>query len=162
MPSLVCILLLLAGSTTVELVDQSYEVPPFEARYNEVPLQHDPAVISAAYESSSGSADVKLELMRRQDLDLAHADPSRGYVATTAAGASGRLAYRVTQPGEYVIVVYNLAAVPAVVHVRVWLEFRDVMRISPQRQLTVIAISFAFFLGIVTFSARRLLRAVKR
>jgi hypothetical protein len=52
------------------------------------------------------------------------------------------------------------------VHLRITLDFSrrgpTVTRLSPQRQLAVIAISFAVFFGIVTFSARRLLRNLKR
>jgi hypothetical protein len=38
----------------------------------------------------------------------------------------------------------------------------QVTRLSPQRQFTVILISFAVFFGIVTYSARRLLRGIRR
>jgi hypothetical protein len=52
------------------------------------------------------------------------------------------------------------------VHIRVWLDFARrgpvVTQLSPERQLTVIAISFLVFFGIVTYSARRLLRTMRR
>jgi len=35
-------------------------------------------------------------------------------------------------------------------------------RLSPRRQLVVILLSFATFFGIVTWSARRLLRGIRR
>jgi hypothetical protein len=62
--------------------------------------------------------------------------------------------------------VDNLGDSPAMVHLRVTLDFSrrgpTVTQLSPQRQLAVVAISFAVFFGIVTFSARRLLRHLKR
>jgi hypothetical protein len=63
-------------------------------------------------------------------------------------------------------VVDNRDARPAAVHLRISLEFGAspgpaVTRLSSRRQLTVILISFAVFFGIVTFSARRLWRAIK-
>jgi hypothetical protein len=52
------------------------------------------------------------------------------------------------------------------VHLRVSLDFsgragETIQYLSPQRRLTVILISFAVFFGIVTWSARKLLAAVK-
>jgi hypothetical protein len=38
----------------------------------------------------------------------------------------------------------------------------EVTRLSPRRQLTVILISFAVFFAIVSYSARRLLGAIRR
>jgi len=63
--------------------------------------------------------------------------------------------------------VDNRAAQPSDVHLRISLEFGGspgpaVTRLSAPRQITVILMSFAVFFGIVSFSARRLWRAVKR
>ena len=69
-------------------------------------------------------------------------------------------------PDDYVIVVENDAEAPAEVLLRISLDFTRagprVTKLSPQRQFTVIAISFAVFFGIVTWSARKLLRAVRK
>lgn len=71
-------------------------------------------------------------------------------------------------PGDYAVVVENRDTdSEAEVRVRVWLEFgadrgMQVTQLSPHRRLAVILISFAFFFGIVTWSARRLLRNIGR
>jgi hypothetical protein len=56
---------------------------------------------------------------------------------------------------------------PLRVHLRVWLDFsprsaQDVGYLSRERRLAVILISFAVFFGIVTWSARKLLHAIRR
>jgi hypothetical protein len=54
------------------------------------------------------------------------------------------------------------------VRLRVSLDFSprrlgpEVTRLSPERQLAVIVISFAVFFGIVAYSGRKLLRAIRR
>ena len=52
-------------------------------------------------------------------------------------------------------------------HLRVWLDFGgrrgpEVTELAPERQFVVVAVSLAVFFGIVTYSSRRLWRAVKR
>ena len=86
----------------------------------------------------------------------------------TEIGKSGALDFRVRQPGDYVLVVDNRSSKtqPAAVHLRIALDFARptgpiVTRLGPERQLTVIVLSFAFFFGVVTYSARKLLRAAK-
>jgi hypothetical protein len=64
-------------------------------------------------------------------------------------------------------VVDNRGRPAANVHLRIRLDFGlapelAVRRLSPGRQLTVIALSCAFFFGVVTYSARRLLKGLRR
>jgi hypothetical protein len=132
-------------------------------------LKQQAAFVAADYEVQSGSQPVKLELMRHEDLDRLRADRPNGVIAATALAASGRLLYRVRVPGDYVVVIDNRDGDgrEAVARLRVVLDFGarpgpQVTRLSPQRQFTVILISFAVFFGIVTYSARRLLRGIRR
>jgi hypothetical protein len=107
--------------------------------------------------------------MTRAALENLRADLPHGLLAVTPAGKSGSLHFRVRQPGDYVVVVDNRAskAKPAAVHLRISLDFAapsdpDVTRLAPRRQFTVIVLAFAFFFGVVTWSARKLLRAAKK
>ena len=168
MTALACFLLL-AASTTVELVDEVYRIPPAEWKYVEVNLRQNPARVDAGFDVQSGSETVRLALMTRAALENLRADLPHGLLAVTAAGKSGAFHFRVRQPGDYVLVIDNRAskARPAAVHVRVALDFAGpsgpvVTRLAPQRQVTVIVLAFAFFFGVVTWSARKLLRAAKR
>jgi hypothetical protein len=156
-------LLLLAASTRVDLVDEVYRIPRGEWKYVELDLHQQPATVSATYELQSGSGPVRLALMTREDLQHFRNDADHGVLVVTPPGKSGAFNYRVRRPGEYVIVVDNRAGTqPAAVHLKINLDFArrgpDVTQLPPQRQLTVVVISFAVFLGIVTYSARRLLK----
>jgi hypothetical protein len=172
MTPLAC-LVLLAASTSVELVDEIYQIPPAEWKYVEVNLRQNPALVTASFQVQSGAesrvGNVRLALMTRADLERLREDLPHGLLAVTAPGKSGALHFRVRQPGDYVLVVDNRSskARPAAVHLRIALDFALpsgplVTRVSPQRQLTVIVLAFAFFFGVVTYSARKLLRAAKR
>jgi hypothetical protein len=166
-------LILLAAATRLELVDEVLRIPAGDWRYVELGLKQQAAFVAADFEVQSGSQLVKLELMRREDLDRLRADRPNGVIAATALAASGRLLYHVRVPGDYVVVIDNRNAngnaggQEAVARLRVALDFGarpgpQVTRLSPQRQFTVILISFAVFFGIVTYSARRLLRGIRR
>ena len=157
----------MAASTSVDLVDEIYQIPASEWRYIEVNLKQRPALIQARYEMQSPSGLVRLALMRREDLDRLRAGLPHGVIDETAAGSSGSLVPHVRGPGDYVLVVDNPTDAAARVHLHVSLDFNvhrgpEVERLSSRRQLTVILISFAVFFGIVTWSARRLLRGIQR
>ncbi len=167
MLALICILAF-ASSNSVEVVDEVYKIPGKPGwRYFELGLKQRPARVMASFETPSGSRRVRLALMRGDDLERMRAGMPHGWIAMTELGAAGSMEYAVHHPGDYVLVVDNQAREATDVHVRVSLDFGDrsrpdVTRLSPQRQLSVIALSFAFFFGVVTYSARKLLRSVRR
>jgi hypothetical protein len=168
MNGLAC-LVLLAASTSVELVDEVYQIPSAEWKYVEVNLRQRPALVNASYEVQSGSQTVRLALMTRDALEHLREDLPYGLLAVTEAGKSGGFAFRVRQPGDYVLVVDNRLnkQKPAAVRLRVALDFGgragpEVTRLAPGRQLIVIVLAFAFFFGVVTYSARKLLRGARR
>jgi hypothetical protein len=166
--SLLACILLLAASTRVELVDEVYQIPP--ARWNYVPinLRQNPALVDAAFQVEAGTGQVRLALMTQADVERLREELPHGLLAVTEIGKSGAVSFRVRQPGDYALVVDNRdKAKPAAVHLRIALDFARpsgslVTRLEPQRQLTVIVLSFAFFFGVVTYSARKLLRAAKK
>jgi hypothetical protein len=165
-------LILLAASTHIDLVNEVVRIPAGDWRYVEVGLKQRPAFVSADYTVEPGSGEVRLALVERDQLDRLPAKPGDGApdgaLAITAAGRSGRLRYRVRVRGEYAVVIDNrLGAGAAAAHLRVSLDFGgrpgpEVTRLSPARQLTVIAITFAVFFAIVSYSARRLLQGIRR
>jgi hypothetical protein len=159
---------LAASSTSVVLVDELYQIPANEWRFVEVSLQQQPALVSADYRTDAGAKDLRLALLRREDLERLRDDRAYGRLAETDAGPAGHLRFRPHDPGEYAIVVDNRSGDrPVSVYLKVGLDFGEernpeVTTLSPRRQLTVILISFAVFFGIVTWSARRLLRNMGR
>jgi len=161
-------LCLLVSPSSIDLVDEIYQIPANEWRYVEVSLKQQPALLSAELESRAGSREVRAALLRREDLDRLRNNHPYGVLASTPPGPLGQLRYYVRDPGEYAVVVDNRDSdAPVTVRLRVWLDFtgpigHDAGRLSPQRQLTVILVSFAVFFGIVTWSARRLLQSVRK
>jgi hypothetical protein len=159
-------LLLLAASARLDLVNEVYRIPPNEWRYVEVGLKQHPGLVSANFTASEAGSQVRLALMRREELERLRNGLPHGVLAVSATGNLGALNEYIAALGDYVVVVDNLGNAPAMVHLRIMLDFSrrgpTVTRLSPQRQLTIVAISFAVFFGIVTFSARRLLRNLKR
>jgi hypothetical protein len=158
---------LAAAPTSVELVDEVYQIPANQWRYVEIDLKQQPALVSATFQVLTGAAQARLALMRRQDLERLRGGEPHGLMTVTPLASSGNLAYYVHWPDDYAIVVDNRAAQSSAVHLRISLEFGGsrgpaVTRLPAQRQLAVILISFAVFFGIVSFSARRLWRAVVR
>jgi hypothetical protein len=157
-------ILLLAASTAGDLVDEVHQVPAGDWKYRDIALPR-PARISASYEVLSGSGRVRIALMLREDLDRMDSDLSASIVAT-GEGRRGVFVDRVRRRGDYVVVLDNQnGREAATVRLRVGLDSggkgADAGRLTPRRQLTVVAISCVAFLGIVGFSARRLLKAMR-
>jgi hypothetical protein len=159
-----CILLLAASR--IQLVDEVYRIPASDWRYVELGLKQRAALVSARYETGPGSHRVRLALLRRDDLEKLRNGLPHGTIEVTAYGAAGALGYQLRDPGAYVLVIDNEARAPAFVHLTIWLDFGypgpPVTQLTPQRQLTVVAISFLVFFAIAGYSARRLLDAVRK
>jgi hypothetical protein len=159
-------IVLLAASTNLEIVNEVYHLPPTEWRYIELGLKQQAAMVSARYETVSGSKEVRVALIRHDDLEKLRNGLPHGVIAATPLGARGSVNYHVGVPGDYVLVIDNLARSSASVHLRVNLDFSrpgpEVTQLSPRRQLTIVLISFVVFFGIVSWSARKLLHAVKK
>jgi hypothetical protein len=164
--NVLALLLLLAGSR-VDLVDEVYEIAADKWGYGPVlELKQQPATIGIHFETENHTDRVRVALMRRDEMEKLRAGLPHGIIEVTEEVAVGDLSYPVQAPGEYVVVIENQARTPTSVHVRASLDFGSrtpsVTRLSPQRQLTIVVISFAVFFAIVSFSARRLLRVVRR
>jgi hypothetical protein len=108
-----------------------------------------------------------MALMLREDLDRMSEDLP-GSILATPEGRRGFFRDRVRRLGDYVVVLDNQDGRQAAkVRLRVGLDFgaggeSEVGRLTPRRQLTVVAISCVAFLGIVGFSAQRLLKSISR
>jgi hypothetical protein len=161
-------LLLLAAATHVDLVDDLFQIPGGQWRYVELALRQKPALVSADLDVRSGSRQVRLALLRPEDLERLRDDRPFGVLATTDPAGSDRLRYQVRVPGDYVLLIDNrTGGGPSEAHIHVALDFAiapgaAVGRLSWQRQLAVVIISFAVFFAIAGYSARRLLRGIRR
>jgi hypothetical protein len=157
---LACLLLLAASR--VEVTDEVYQIPANDWRYVEISLNQRTAFVSAQYTVLAGAPQVRAALLPKDELkDLRATDGLSDYEPTPAGGA-GQLKRSSRLPGDYAVVVENRSPSPASVRIRIWLDFPVATQISPRRQFTVVAISFAVFFAIAGFSAKRLLKAIRR
>ena len=167
MKLLACVLLL-AASTRIDLLDETPTIGAGKWNFYQVDLRQQLATVEASFDVQSGSQQVRLALMTHADAERLHEGVPHGVLAATTAGARGSLSFRVRRPDDYVIVVDNREGRrETTVRVRASLDFAktrgpDVTRASAERQIVVIALSFVFFFGVVTYSARRILRAIKK
>ena len=156
-------ILLLAASNRVELVNEDYQIAPADWQWVPIGINQRPASLGANFQVESGSGQVRLLLMRREDIE----DMPHGSLAETPAARSGSLGQYLHELGAYALVVENAdPRSPAHVHLNVWLDFSHhgppVETLPPERQLSVVAVSFVVFFGIVAWSARRLLRLLRK
>jgi hypothetical protein len=154
------LLLLLVGWSRVALVDKVFEIPAGQWRYWDHTLNGEPAVLGCQFDSTPG-ARVRVVLVSRTELAAWVAGRDHEEIGATAPGSRGTLQIPVHEPDAYVV-IDNRGARPANVRLRVFLEEPPVRHLSRQRQLAVIAISFAVFFAIVSLSARKLLQAARR
>ncbi len=153
---------MLAAATRVDLVNEVHQIPPKEWRFREVGLHQKPAQVFARYRVEGGSRQVRIAIMRRDELDRLWKEQPHEVIDESSFGAEGSLTTRLLGPGDYVLLVDNRGDAPARVHLYMSLEFAVVTQLPRDRQLVVIALSFAGFLGIVTWSAHRLLRNIRQ
>jgi len=91
MLALVCTLVL-AFASAGELVNQVYTIPADEWRYVDLGVGQRPALVEAEYEVRAGSDQVRLAVMRRDDLEHLREGLAHGVVEATepAVRASSR------------------------------------------------------------------------
>ena len=167
--NLLALMALLAASTSVELVDENFQIAHSKWNYVEVNLRQKPAVVTASFQVESGPPKVRIALLSHQDVESLTEGLPHGVLAVTEIGAKGNLSFRVRQPGDYAIVIDNRAneSKSADVHLRVSLDFSEpqipiTTGISRRRQIAIVGASFLFFFSVVTFAARRIMAAIHR
>jgi len=161
------LLLLAAGSATVDLVDETFEIPPDEWRYVELSLKQEPVTVWCSFETLHPRRKVRVALLRRGDLERMRADQPHGILASVPADR-GVLHHTIAAPGDFAVLVDNRAESGRAtrVHLRVWLDFSrpsepHVRYVPATRRLVVVALSLSFFVATVVFSVRRLRRRTR-
>jgi hypothetical protein len=161
----VAALLLFLVASSQQLVDEVYQLPAGEWRYVQVTLNQPPAMVESSFRVISGNSTARVTLVNRQGLDqLKKGDREPlGHQGFQREGEFRRL---VIVPDEYAVVLENGTGRSIAVRFRVSIDFAahggpQVRYVSPERRIAVIAISATVFLGIVIYSARKLLRAVQ-
>jgi hypothetical protein len=136
-------------------------------RWQKITIRQTPSQVDCHFEVLSGSPSVHLELLPMSEFRQFDRGEEHDTLVVTPDGRSGDFRRIIDVKGEYAAVVRNgKRAPPATVSFEVRTtvnpNIRDTARtLPPRRRLTVILISFAFFFVTVTWSARRLLRAMR-
>jgi hypothetical protein len=158
------LLLLLLASDAQTLFDEAVEVPPAEWRYASVVLKQLPVNIEYEFHVISGDGAVRAALVNQEGLDNLKKG-SRDPLGSGAFQKQASVSRLISVPDEYAVVIENRGPGRASVRLRVSLDFSgrrvQVRYLSSERRWAVIAISASVFLGIVLFSARKLMGAVR-
>ena len=164
---LLACMLLLASPASVELLDETSTIAAGKWNfYPSLQLRQQPVRVNANFEVLS-PGEVRLALLTHTDTERLFRDEPHGVLSTTGWGRRGSLSFQVPHPDDYDIVVDNREGKRDVrVRVRVSLDFGpagpEAVTAAPARRLTAVVLSFLFFFGVVTYSARRILRAIGR
>jgi hypothetical protein len=155
------LLFLVAAFARVDLIDENFEIPANDWRYVPRPLTQQPAMLDCIFESDRPDARVRLVLLSHADLNAWRVGRDHEEIAATPAGPRGTLRMSVHEVDAYVA-IENRAPRPARVRLRVFLEEPRVRYLSRGRQLAVIVVSFGVFFAIVSLSARKLLKSIRK
>jgi hypothetical protein len=146
---------------------QPFRLEPGDYRWQTIAIRQTPSQVDCHFEVLSGTPSVHLELLPKSEFRRFDRGEEHETLVVTPDGRSGAFRRIIDVSGEYDVVVVNgKHAPPATVSLEVRTSVNpnagDTARtLSPQRRLTVILISFAFFFLTVTWSARKLLRAMR-
>jgi hypothetical protein len=147
------------------LLDEVFHVPAGEWRYVPVILKQPPATVVCDFRVISGNGAVRVVLVNRDGLDTLRGG-DREPLGSGAFTQQGQFSRLVSMPDEYAVVLENGGRGQVDVRLRVSLDFSARGRpraqvLSPERRFAVIVISATVFLGIVFYSARRLLGVMR-
>ena len=145
------------------LTDEVFQIPAKEWRYVALTVKEVPARVDCNFHVMSGAGAVRVALVNADGLD----DWKHGN--RNAAGApapQGRFSRTVSVPDEYAVIIENSGRGDASVRLRVTLDSSgrgqpQARYLSPERRLAVIAISATVFFAIVSYSAKKLLGAIR-
>jgi hypothetical protein len=159
--------LLAAATLSLPLVDDSISIGPSDWRYVEVVLKQKTATVDCEFRLLSQGSGLRALLVERAELDRLRAGHAPRELAATAVQTAGRLHLRLPARGDYALVFQNPdRRLRLEAHVRVSLDFsgREAPQarvLPPGRRAAVVAISFALFFAVVTWSARRMMGALR-
>jgi hypothetical protein len=156
-------LLLTLDARTV--TDEVFEVPAREWRYVTLTIEQVPVTVNCDFGVISGPGAVRVALVNGDGLDDLK-EGKREPLGSGALARQGTFRRTVRVPDDYFVVLENSGPSPVRVRLRSTLDFSgrgqpQARTLSTQKRLVVIAISAFVFLGIVSYSARKLSAAMR-
>ena len=144
---------------------QPFRLESGDFRWVPFTVRQTPSEVDCHFEVIKGDPSIHVELLPMSEFRLFSRGREHYMMALTPKGHSGEFRRIIDVRGQYAVVVENArGAPPATVLLRVQTNLNpgDMARIlSPERRLTVILISFAFFFVTVAWSGRKLVRAMR-
>jgi hypothetical protein len=172
--SLLIIVTLLMGGLTASAQEnpsqekgQPFRLEPGDFRWVPFTVRQTPAEIDCHFEVLQGNPSVHVELLPMSEFRLFNRGRDYAKLVATPEGRTGDFRRVIDVSGQYAVMVANGSnAPPATVLLQVRTtvnpDSKDTARtLSPERRLTVILISFSVFFVTVTWSSRKLIRAMR-
>lgn len=144
------------------LLEGSVSVPHSHWRAIDVPIEEAGTEIRCAFEVPEGASSIQALLVTLHDAERFSQGRSFNTLASTGFNRDATLHYRAEEPGKYVLLLDNRieGRHPTEVTLKVELvapEFKEVRTLPPERRHAVVFVSVLFFLGVVAYSARKLM-----
>jgi hypothetical protein len=146
---------------------QPFRLEPGDFRWVPFTVRQTPAEVDCHFEVLQGSPSVHVELLPMSEFRLFNRGREYTKLAVTPEGRDGDFRRVIDVSGQYAVMVVNgTHAPPATVALQVRTTVnptaKDTARtLPPERRLAVILISFAVFFVTVTWSSRKLIRAMR-
>lgn len=142
------------------VLDQIHELPPSEWKFVDVQVEKPGSMVIGEFEVIEGGDDLRLLLLRREDLDATAGPKSLQKLALARTGWSseGRLMENV-QPGTYAVMIENGGGSnsPSRVAFRIWTESQRVATELPTSRRILINLMSGAFLGVALLTLYRTL-----
>jgi hypothetical protein len=162
---LLFVALLLAPAGQSRDPGQPFRLAPGDFRWVPFTVRQTPSEVDCQFEVLRGDSSVHLELLPMSEFRLFDRGEDHDTLALTPKGRTGEFRRIIDARGQYAVVIENAGAQPATVLLRVETKLNpgaDVARtLSPNRRMAVIAISFAFFFGMILWPGLRLFRVMR-
>jgi hypothetical protein len=144
---------------------QPFRLAPGDFRWVPFTVRQTPTEVECRFQVIEGNPSVHIELLPMSEFRLFDRGEEHSTMAVTPDARTGDFRRVIDTRGRYALVVINAKNAPAAtvtLDLQTNLNPADVARtLPPRRQLAVILISFAFFFVTVTWSSRKLIRAMR-
>jgi hypothetical protein len=144
---------------------QTFRLEAGDFRWIPFTVRQTPTEVDCRYEVVSGGATVHAELLPMSEFRRFDRGREHDTMAATPNGRAAEFRRVIDTRGQYAVVIVNAkGAQPVTVSLNVETNTDpgDISRtLSPQRRLTVIVLSFAFFVITVSWSSRKLILAMR-
>ncbi len=144
------------------LLDHTLDVPAGRWKAIDVKVAHRGTTIDCSVEAQPDSARVDALLLTRSDaLRFEQGRSVRPLVQTGFQNAS-RIRHAIAEPGDYILMIDNRlegrGSTKVAVKIDLWsMNGVEPITLPPRRRYLVVASSVLFFLGVVMYSAKKLM-----